>query len=137
MKVSEEIEKAAIQRLIPDWVRLAIECGPVPAHSPTSRSCTSDLSQCALLIVWCFLVTTGDTDGSGEHIHYYVVVSKLADLLIEEHQAEDRASAEKVPRNSPRYLMNPHPPSIAEHHHCSVRRDSYISANAIAIAAWH
>ncbi|KAJ1490672.1 hypothetical protein T484DRAFT_1776510, partial [Baffinella frigidus] len=64
VKVSEEIETAAIKRLIPDMVRLAIECG--------------------------------DTDGTGEHIQYLVVVSKLADLLIEEHQSEDRASAEKI-----------------------------------------
>lgn len=38
VKVSEEIETAAIKRLIPDMVRLAIECGPVPAHAPTIRS---------------------------------------------------------------------------------------------------
>lgn len=59
---------------------------------------------------------TGDTDGTGEHIQYLVVVSKLADLLIEEHQSEDRASAEKVTHTT-----------LADHHPRSVRSDFYNS----------
>ena len=41
-------------------------------------------------------IECGDTDGSGENIVYGRVVSKLADLLIEEDQAEVRATADKV-----------------------------------------